>query len=798
MAEIYVSPALDNPDVDQALQVDPTVGYYAQPYGFSEYLIKNIPLFTLWSARQMLTDPIVKHSLDVRNAAVSVGEIIVTGKDKRVADFVRQQWDRIWKHNQRSLLRAKQWGYGAYQVLYEKNESTGLLSVVGIKDFSPQDVRAIRVGGKPAGFRIQNRHVIKKPDQSATYYMKFPQALWVSFDSEFGSMYGRSILRGAYMPWFEKWMNHGAKKSQQMRMVKDAYPQLAAWYPGGERIRLPDGSVATSQNVARSLLANMMTGGTLTMPSETGDDGKRKWDVSRIPDGGDPSRMFRWVEELNDDIFIAIAGPKEIVMASSSGSGYSGRSIPLAIFLQSCQMEFCDLVKAIRNQVLDPLCKLNFGNADYEIEVESLLDTFTKLMSDEMGGRGIGGADSRSGKAKSFTSNPNSNPEAKLAQPGQIEKRGDASVIGDRSTGTVSTQEKQRKVKQFADDPPRTSMEELAMRLTKDTLNRMAVEIESVAGSYPIYDARMLDEIKSVIVKYSDEVGAQIGALSFSSYIDGSVAAATLVDAFLAKSGRMMPMPGANITVAQAADVFENGLEVSGRVLRDLSASPVVAGANYMETAEAVKDGAFALTGKYSDETLYEVRNILKHVVKQGGDASDFSSMIREAISDGDFPMSEPYLDMVYRTQLHAQYSNGMEDSLSNPDIAYAFPYRRYRATKDERVRDEHMALESNGLENVGGDKSDVYWADSDVWTAFRAPWDFGCRCAFAPQTVAEAARRGVSHAKAWMERAKNIAAERGGKPEYYLRETTQTPTILWPRHNGELIEVNPAFDRTL
>ena len=60
----------------------------------------------------------------------------------------------------------------------------------------------------------------------------------------------------------------------------------------------------------------------------------------------------------------------EVVKASQTGSGYSGRSIPFLVVLSVCNNELVEIVKCVDQQVLRPLACLNFGgDPDYEISV---------------------------------------------------------------------------------------------------------------------------------------------------------------------------------------------------------------------------------------------------------------------------------------------------------------------------------------------------------------------------------------------------------------------------------------------
>jgi hypothetical protein len=126
---------------------------------------------------------------------------------------------------------------------------------------------------------------------------------------------------------------------------------------------------------------------------------------------------------------------------------------------------------------------------------------------------------------------------------------------------------------------------------------------------------------------------------------------------------------------------------------------------------------------------------------------------------------------MTFRTNVGQALSNGQERALASPFVEDGFPYRRYVATDDIRVRPNHIALEKLGLSGTN-----IYWKDDPVWQEFRSPWDFGCRCAWFPVTVRQAMEDGVREAIDWWARAKSLSNRFGGLIVLHLAETEPRP----------------------
>jgi hypothetical protein len=186
---------------EKLVKSDPTKDYRPNPFYASELIVNELPLFTLWQARLMeRSDPVVSFSLNVRNAALMALEVEVEAKDPRVKAWVEKQWKTLWTQHRAKLVSAKRWGYAAAQPKF-KEEPDGLLHISGLKTFAPHDVRALTYGSRTVGFQLRD----------AKLYHPF--GLWQTFGAEFNSPYGTGTLRRQYPPWYEKWMDRGAKSS---------------------------------------------------------------------------------------------------------------------------------------------------------------------------------------------------------------------------------------------------------------------------------------------------------------------------------------------------------------------------------------------------------------------------------------------------------------------------------------------------------------------------------------------------------------------------------------------------------
>lgn len=237
------------------------------------------------------------------------------------------------------------------------------------------------------------------------------------------------------------------------------------------------------------------------------------------------------------------------------------------------------------------------------------------------------------------------------------------------------------------------------------------------------------------------------------------------------------------------------------RAIEVLDKAPVRVGADYLETADHVREGAFAITGELTEKAVADVREQLSKAILEGKSQKEFIETVADRLEEEGSPLSIPHIENVFRTNTMSAYSKAQEEAVSHPVVSDAFPYATYYATHDARVRPEHLAMEkySPPKENWKGggpyglDGTNVYRFDDPVFKAFRPPWHYNCRCSWVPTTVEQAAKKGVKEASDWLERAKALAKVQGGSFYQYLASTAPSS----PAHvNPPPFEVPPEFKK--
>lgn len=178
--------------------------------------------------------------------------------------------------------------------------------------------------------------------------------------------------------------------------------------------------------------------------------------------------------------------------------------------------------------------------------------------------------------------------------------------------------------------------------------------------------------------------------------------------------------------------------------LRKLIDRQILSAGDFYLAAASARQQAFTITADVTTDTLERVRDILAENIRGPAGRERFAEQVAEDL--GSLPISPAHMEHVFRNATNEAYSQGMEAVLDNPLVGEAFPYVAYFAIHDDRVRPEHLALETGGLSGTN-----VYNRRDPVWRELRPPWSWQCRCGWVPLAVEDAASLGVAEAKAWL-----------------------------------------------
>lgn len=402
-----------------------TAGYNPGPSMLWWAYTNKRPPWNYYYADVMLLDPQVWFGVNIGNGPLLSAKVTVKPGSKLAArsdaaeiqEFIAQQWQRIWSTSAAQILRCKHYGFMAYEVVYKTVDDR--IEFDYLRDFHPFDVGELKLaGGGRVGVRIHN---IQRPGGGSVDLIG-PKGLWITYDDEFCRTWGRALLQRAYAPWYDKNSDGGAFDLRRLRNFKDAWIGDLIRYPL-KQIRTPNGQFVSGRDLAREIGENRASGVPIFLPSTRDQSGNYEWDYSPPQGVAGDSGIPQWIGDLDWDILDGLLVPREVVEASQTGSGFSGRSVPLVGFLSIRDLEFGGYVRQIKGQSLKPLARANYGldADDFDLVPTPLVETTGELMG------GMGQPDSRN------AGGDGAGQDGKGQEAGGVEK---ASGIGRQASGS--------------------------------------------------------------------------------------------------------------------------------------------------------------------------------------------------------------------------------------------------------------------------------------------------------------------------------------------------------------------------
>lgn len=180
------------------------------------------------------------------------------------------------------------------------------------------------------------------------------------------------------------------------------------------------------------------------------------------------------------------------------------------------------------------------------------------------------------------------------------------------------------------------------------------------------------------------------------------------------------------------------------RAAESLLERDIVTRNEFDQMGRLARSRAFTVAQQESEDAIRTIRDTLAETTTEGASYQEFRKRLGEDL-DGSF-IGPAHRELVFRNAVQSSFTNGHDSLAENPVVEEVFPFREYLPIRDGRVRENHLALATLGL-----DGTSVYWASDPFWRVFRIPWEHNCRCGSNLLTVDAAARKGVVAARRWL-----------------------------------------------
>lgn len=739
----------------------------------------------------MLLHPCVAIGMSYFRSAIWPSRFKVESDSPAVAEFVEKNLLRYWSANLSQVQEAESYGWSAHEIIYRVED--GQLHFDTLDTFSPWDVTLLTTKRKYVGFRVKG-----VPGGALDLWgpLKGPaKGYWYAHRPRFQKYYGRSQLYGAWRPWRRLAGRDGAEEVIDGGVYRFAYSGPIVRFPAKDElatIRNPGPTRQSAREVARQIAENAKAGVSIAVPSgkyPAEQGGGDQWSIDFPTSTLNVSGLLEYNKSLADQILLGIGVPPELLQASDTGSGYSGRNVPKEAFYLSRQGDAHHQVATWREQIGDPLVLWNFGEfAKYQIEIEPLLASQEQQASGAPGGYGanplaslMGGAGGPSGGLPTqmgtrraevirlATMDPSADDSA--ADSAERVIRVALTALAKVNAATAKQLQRELLYAGQADRPQRLRdvlarwRDRLARLLgdariaalvsgAADALAVVGDSIDNAGAGVTVGPGRLLPQDPSSPAPAAGldpdrlpaldalaDASKGVNEIDRDRYLKGLTDAE---DAYVRSRWSAPPEPPAD-DWAVATSPGEPEPVVTFPAIaegaRRLQAKRVLTRPQFDALADAARQDAFTVARVQEEDALVAVQTALAESVGQGRTMREFA----DDLTLQGIALPPAHMENVFRTNIQSAYSQGMEAVCAHPQVADAFPYRAYDAIHDARTEPTHLAMETSGIQGTN-----VYRADDPVWKKFQPPWRYQCRCAWTPLSIEDAARKGIREAVAW------------------------------------------------
>lgn len=346
----------------------------------------------------MVIHPIVRASLNYYKSGVYGAEFWggddgtpqgkpICPEKPEVDDFVREQCRLFWDRGVPRLQGGYDYGWIGLENKYDA--SGGKLRWTDLIQFSPRDTFPLTVNRELIGVRVKNVEGKGQADLFTATRDVPAKGLWYAHDPRYNALYGQSQTLGAWRPWRRLAWKDGAETVADHGVYRLAFHGPLLRYPNEDLQTAQQGVSGTTydsqgrprryaRDMARQIAEQAKTGAGIGLPSENYSaemGGGKKWDMEWPKHVLNVEPLIGYAKYLHDQIAYGIGVPPELLQAAETGSGYSGRAIPLEAFLQAQQRLANAILRLFIEQVLAPLVWWNFGEVRWHAEVKPLLQS---------------------------------------------------------------------------------------------------------------------------------------------------------------------------------------------------------------------------------------------------------------------------------------------------------------------------------------------------------------------------------------------------------------------------------------
>ncbi len=304
--------------------------------------------------RKMRKDYQISACLNVWSFSLRKVDWYLEGGDKEIREKIEKSLQKIWTKVIKVVSKSLWAGYSPSTKEFTFDEELGIINIKTLRDLSPESCYPkIDENGDFQGF-FQRQDFINSSNKdveiSPLYAFWFPNMM---ID---GNLYGESMIKGAYNPWYYSELVHLFANRYYERFGE---PLVKGRAPGAGAVPDKDGTIVDPIAEIQNIGENLKSHSVATLPSDRDDHGELMYDIEYLESNMRGVDFGMYLSRLDMEKCRAIFVPDLLLGTGRVGSFELGKEHK-ATFLQAVQGMFDDITEYVQKYIIDQLVGINY------------------------------------------------------------------------------------------------------------------------------------------------------------------------------------------------------------------------------------------------------------------------------------------------------------------------------------------------------------------------------------------------------------------------------------------------------
>ncbi len=302
--------------------------------------------------RRMRNDYQIIACLNVIAFTIQKTDWHLEGSTEEVRSKVEKSLKKIWNPLIKSISKSFWAGYSPNAKVFEYDDDLNIINIKKIRDLAPETCRVkVDKYGNFIGFvQYLNGHATPE-DIPAKYAFWYPNMM------EDGNLYGRSMLKAAYNPWYFSELMHMFANRYYERFGE---PSVMGKAPSTATLKDSEGTQADAMDTIQGIVSGLKSHSAFTIPSDTDENGNPLFDVKYLESQMRGVDFNTYLNRLDMEKARAIFIPDLLLGTGRVGSYELGKEHK-ATFLTGLQAIFDDIGSYVQAHIIDQLVDINWG-----------------------------------------------------------------------------------------------------------------------------------------------------------------------------------------------------------------------------------------------------------------------------------------------------------------------------------------------------------------------------------------------------------------------------------------------------